>query len=461
MKKIVIVTMTFLGLIVVVSNVCSIVFLFMNVTEINAATVAEGAIITNGLTIISLAATVWIGISIYNAIEKKEFEKIKEEVSHYSSLSNQVQENTRKQLVNQMYKTGDVTCDYIAKCFDKDTEISDNRYVDLLTIDILLHRAYVEQNAAKRAIWSRVGIEKIDKYKGKFTDRCGLENSYLNYREADFLFYIADICTGEERFNTYEHAKDLFIKSAKCMKVSFKDNNDIFNEEERELRILAVYFANAIGQCYANMMLAKSMSKELFNEMKIHANKYLEYAVRNSVFCGEREVYYRNYGCFIENTASNIQDLEKAYEQYKKAFCIDSTQRNIYYVLISNLNKRIRDMLKVEIRTPQKNREVPIYLHKFNEIENKDKIVELINEMKVYIEFAIDRYPDDPSWYAFSIYRRIYKMCIYTSFEKLKEDKHLWNIKNDMIKVEMLGGQSNLCKVAKLEVADLISYYIE
>lgn len=54
--------MTFLGLIVVVSNVCSIVFLFMNVTEINVATVAEGAIITYGLTIISLAATVWIGI---------------------------------------------------------------------------------------------------------------------------------------------------------------------------------------------------------------------------------------------------------------------------------------------------------------------------------------------------------------------------------------------------------------
>ena len=50
-------------LIVVISNSCSVVFLFMNVTTINADAVVEGAIITNGLTIISLVATVWIRIS--------------------------------------------------------------------------------------------------------------------------------------------------------------------------------------------------------------------------------------------------------------------------------------------------------------------------------------------------------------------------------------------------------------
>lgn len=54
---------------------------------------------------------------------------------------------------------------------------------------------------------------------------------------------------------------------------------------------------------------------------------------------GERETYYRNYGCFIENMGESIKDLEEAYSQYKRVFYISSKEDKTYYVIISNLKK--------------------------------------------------------------------------------------------------------------------------
>ena len=140
MKKIMVVMVILLGLIMVFSDVGISYFLLTKIASINVDKAIEGTIITNGLTIISLAITVWLGITIYNAIGKSEIDELKTTLEKYSPLSEQVREYTKQQFVNQMYRTEDVSCDYMAKLFEKNNEIPIERYADLLVIDILLQR---------------------------------------------------------------------------------------------------------------------------------------------------------------------------------------------------------------------------------------------------------------------------------------------------------------------------------
>lgn len=137
MKKHVVKISAIFAILIFVCNMIVLAFLCINAAEIDEKSAVDGMIITNGLTIISLAVTVWLGISIYNSIEKKEFADIKEEffkvkptIETYSQLSNEVKEYTKQQLVNQMYKTGDISCDYIAKCFDKDESGMSTHFLD-------------------------------------------------------------------------------------------------------------------------------------------------------------------------------------------------------------------------------------------------------------------------------------------------------------------------------------------
>lgn len=458
MKKIVLGIMIIFGLTMVVSNIVVMYFLLTDVVYIDAAKAIEGTMMTSGLTIISLAITVWLGISIYNAIGKNEIEELKATIETYSPLSEQVREYTKHQLVNQMYKTGDISCDYLAKHFERNDDIPMERYADLLVIDILLQKTYeakAEDVKMRRLKWAHTGIEKINRYKGKFKKRCELENYYLNYREADFWFWVGGSCEGNKRIDAYKKAKDLFFKSVEDFKIPLTINQaDLVTIDEETIRI-SVYFANAIGQCLVNIM---NKNAEGYENLKMEAKKYFEFAINNSMYCGEREVYYRNYGCFIENTACNIAGIEKAYEQYKKAFFVNSNGYEVYYVIISNLNKRLRAMLNIEIRTPQKNRTISIFELSGDEMDNREKISALIDEMKFFIDMAVHLFPENPCWYAFSIYRKIYKICIRNTRRVSDWKKILKSIKQDVTRIEMLQGKSPLCVVAKMEVADIERY---
>lgn len=461
MKKIVLVIMVILGLVIVISNIGVTYFILTSATIYSVEKSIEGTIITNGLTIISLAITVWLGISIYNAIGKNEIAELKSALEKYSPLSEQVRGYTKQQLVNQMYKTGDISCDYIAKCFDKDTDIPVERYADLLTIDILLQKAHDARDLsekAQRSKWSYTGIEKINRYKGKFKKRYKLEDSYLNYREADFWFYIGACCQDDKRYDAYKRAKNLFVNSLNDFGISLPLDQELSMMMDEESLRLSVYFANAIGQCLANMENQQSTEETEPNNLRSEARKYLEFAVKYSRISGEREVYYRNYGCFIENMAESIKDLEEAYGQYKKAFYVSSDESNTYYVLISNLNKRIRTMLGIEERTPKTNRKEALYVMSFAEVEDKEKIVELIEEMEAFINLATRVIPNNASWYAFSVYRKLYKLCVRDHLGSSQSKKYLHAMKQDVAKIKLLNGQSALCIVAQMEVNDIENY---
>ena len=324
MKKVVLGVMMFLGVTVVLSNVWTTLFLSLDLNGVSSKDAIEGSIVSNGLAIVSLAVTVWLGISIYNAIEKKEIQELKLTLEKYSPLSEQMREYVKQQLTNQMYQIGEVSSDSLAKRFENDKEIPLERYADILTIDILMEKIYKnrEQVSERKVLeWTNIGIERINKYKGKFRKRYDLEKCYLDYREGDFYFSRGRATGGKEKYEAYRKSKNLFLKAQKGFGVSLSEVG--FNELTEMEQRLSVYFANVIGHCYANVINGIE-DAEVKNKMREEAYRHLEFAVKMSKRCGEIETYYRNYGCLIENTTGDIAGLEQAYEQYKMGLKVNS-----------------------------------------------------------------------------------------------------------------------------------------
>ena len=91
-------------------------------------------------------------------------------------------------------------------------------------------------------------------------------------------------------------------------------------------------------------------------------------------------------------------------------------------------------------------------------MDNCEKIEQLIAGMKFFIEMAIHHFPNEPYWYAYSIYRKLYKACLENNNNVFDWIKSVHSMKKDVIKMDMLEGEKALCLVAKAEVEDIEEY---
>lgn len=458
MKKVVLGLMVAFGLLITISNIGIMYFLAANIESVSVDKIMEGSILESGLGIISLAITVWIGISIYNALEKDEISKLELKIGEYSSIPGQVKRYTKQQFINQIYRVGDISSDYIAKKFEKDKEIPAERYLDMLTIEILVQRifgvfrAYEDGGKEARIRWCDTGIKRIERYRGKYEKRYNLEKFYLDYREVDFHFFRAKECDISESYRDYKRADKLYSKSIKQYGIQNTFKSGTSEESDYETLKIGAYFVNTIAQCRA-MMLKGGEKSQGDEEKRKEVKKFFEDAIskaENGRY--KREVYYRNYGCFIENIDNTLEGKEKAYEQHLAAFSIDKKNSKVYHVLISNLNNRIRKMEGIEMREPEKGREIPLPERTFAGVD-KENVKHLSREMEDYLDMAIQCFPEEcAKWYAFFAYRKIYEWCIGDTEEK---KKYLLSMKKDIERIEHLRGDTALCKVVKAEVGDL------
>lgn len=458
MKKVVLGLMVVFGLLITISNIGIMYFLAANVESVPVDKIMEGSILESGLGIISLAITVWIGISIYNALEKDEISKLGLKIDEYSSIPGQVKRYTKQQFINQIYRVGDISSGYIAKKFEKNKEISAERYLDMLTIEILVQRifgvfrAYEDGGKEARIRWCDTGIKRIERYRGKYGKRYDLEKFYLDYREADFHFFRAKESGTGESYRDYKRAEELYCKAIKQYGILhniFKSGTS--EDSDCETLRVEAYCANTIAQCRAMMLKGgeKFQEDKERKEVKVLFESAISKAENGR---NKREVYYRNYGCFIENTDNTLEGKEKAYEQYLEALSIDKKNPKIYHVLIANLNNRIRQMEGIGMRKPEKGREIPLSERSFTGVD-KEKVKCLSREMEDYLDVAIQCFPEEcAKWYAFSAYRKIYEWCVGDAAEK---KRYLLSMKKDIERIEHLRGDTALCKVVKAEVKDL------
>lgn len=459
MKKLVVILMIVLGSIVSISNIFYSYSVYKGWGHVGNGT--EG-IISNGLTIVTLAVTVWMGITIYNTVEKNEIEDLKDTIKDYSPLSDKVKEYAKQQLLNQLYKTGEISSDYLAKKFSEDEEIPIERYSDILTIDILMEKLYVNSanvSVQQKREWADAGIQMINKYKGRHKKRYDLERYYLDYREGDFYFYLGNSMKVKDAVDMYSKALRAFTKAVSECHIDINLDMSEFQKLSKKEQRIVVYFANAIGQCQACIMQSEKEGSERYNAYLDKALTNLQYATQMAVYCGRREVYYRNYGCFLENTSHDEDErLSQAYEQYKRAFKVDATCVKSYHVIISNLNRRIRNKLGIQARYPHQARTINICDMDFNSIKEKGTISDLIDEMKRYIELAIRLFPTNSIWYGFLTYCVIYQVCIQQNGCFKNNTEAMKQLKVCADKIKILNGENNLCIVAQDEIDDIKNY---
>lgn len=214
------------GVLVVMTNAAIIFYIFINHDMFSGETAVNNINISNGLTVISLAVSVWLGMNIYNVVERQEVNQIEKiiqdlqrEIPKVQMISELIKENSKHQLFNEMYKLDEPSNNYFAKQFEKDSSLTVERYLDLLTIEILLQRVYgahqsVRNEGENIIKWTDTGIEKIHTYKKHYSERSNLENLFLDYREGDFRFYKGYYQDKESRLESFAKAQSLFLKIA-------------------------------------------------------------------------------------------------------------------------------------------------------------------------------------------------------------------------------------------------------
>lgn len=468
-KKSIIWITSIFGFLAVMANGAIIHYIFHNHDMFSGETAVNSIIISNGLSVISLAVSVWLGMNIYNVVEKQEVNQIEKrildlqkEMQEVEKISELIKENSKHQLFNEMYKLDEPSSNFFAKQFEKDSSLTVGRYLDLLTIEILLQRIYgvhhgIRSEGENIIKWAVTGIEKINIYRKNYNERSSLENLFVDYREGDFWFYMGYYQDRRNGLASFAQAKRLFSKIvdelglySPLTPLTLKKTDSNYIPDPLKKR-MTIYFANAIGQCSKKMADALGETEEEYDNLMKDAKKCIKYAAEECEFGNEREVYYRNYGCIIENLAENFEDLQKAGEQMRKAFELDPTKEKVFHTIVSNYNKRIQNILGIEMRVPKKERKEALLDKSYDGLDKKGA-TELIGDFRVFISVAISLFPSDPKWYAFSIYRKIYEMCI----EVPKRTKiQLKKMEEDVKCIKILNGKSPLCRVAIDEVNDI------
>ena len=113
-KKVLIITMV-LSSLIILFGIVTYIRLLMKMSQPKVEIAMESSMVSECLTLVSVAITVWIGFAIYNQVEKKEVEELNKEVKNLMSVLELAEADIKQQLINQMYKIGEISSDYFAK----------------------------------------------------------------------------------------------------------------------------------------------------------------------------------------------------------------------------------------------------------------------------------------------------------------------------------------------------------
>lgn len=335
----------------------------LNIANNNPATIQSiysATFFTDGLTLIGLAISVWAGLNIANAIERRELDKNKRDVDKLKKRTNKITkdispiqkniENISNTLwflfENELLKTRDDEASlYLYSIFTKKANNKSSVFIstlpDLIVIEQLFNQVY-SLHDSKQELNEEInqrgkkGLETIEECFGRIQDNGDKDIiNYLKYRKAELCFYLG-YSTKDLGYvyDYYKTAGDLYIELHESFKAFLPEYNDDFlirdninkyipvfgKNNENDLK-LSIYFANSICEAYSRILLCvdeKSLKNEEVQYTKDGREiKDLEEITKKAIFYGccstkwandivNNEVYYRNLGC--------------AYERYERLF---------------------------------------------------------------------------------------------------------------------------------------------
>lgn len=313
-------------------------------------------LLNTGLTIISIAVTIWIGLNIYNVVNKEDVEKTlgeynKRIVDLDQEREKRLQFFTKKaEFVNLLYLTGNQYCasEFFANLFWNTKEEYSNidnvikcerKYIQCCT--------YYENNRKEKA--NKLACELMDEYKELMSEppytTCSETDpmkNFLRMRLSDAIFY-KNMTVPVKMLNLPEVEK------------SVRYYEDIINNPS-EIRVwddtVLAYFCNSQGYLIYNM--GKHISDKYCAKNKAYmaaAQKKLKEATEKAPFRGR---YKRNLGLVYQ-----FRDDKETAETYKDAMKADPLDCKAYNTLaalsLKNIDKNcgINDRANTDILLDQ------------------------------------------------------------------------------------------------------------
>lgn len=329
---------------------------------------------TDTITLIGVAISVWIGITIFNSVDNTRIKAIEDSIKtaeetrikleeknkilldQIEILQKQHLETNRRLFLTEGIKNGDLFVEYISSQIETNSHQEyfilysiENTFTDIKSV----HNSFYLTLEQKRKKYNDI-LELIEESINAFINSDNGNKrilSYLEYRQGDFYFYTGYLYGAaeeyEEQFHSFNMAKRLYEKVFKdsCL---MNAENIILTQNKQ----LSVYLYNMLGECNSKQVEAyyrmeESDRKEYkIDDVETDAQKYCGLAVStmekykkiNEVLL--TETYYRNYGWAIMrssccDTLNDLSEIKKAKGLFEKAYKLNKENYKIFNALIS------------------------------------------------------------------------------------------------------------------------------
>lgn len=437
--------------------VFNLIFVMIMIVSGNDNKIGE-IIEIDGLSMVGIAISVWIGINVYNVISRKELQKLDSKISDLEHIEGKYIEQFKKdkqnirrtrdytqslswkQYISRIYELNDISNnDFAKKLRNVKCKVDWNGVILLQEIEILSSRVYHEhhkdswKNSDDLCKWAKEGRELVEKFNKNYSNEAdSILLILLDYRVGDFWFYQGYCKKGKDRIDAFKKAYESFKKVAIQSGYLKGDNQTVLSPVD-DLTILSVYYLNAIGECCEMIwegydQLNRGTEPEALEWIR-KALLLLEQSANGckSVF-SERDVYYRNYACTIQNAIkAGLYDenketmLRESRENAKKALVTAPELEKTYRTFLSTSNAEIRFLLNIKEPKPEDtwvNHLDEDYLKGVKGV--KDDITSRLVDIKKCNQIAQQLFPNRPFFAAMSVFFMEYEMIFTEDIEKRK-----------------------------------------
>lgn len=335
-------------------------------------TLVEIGLLNIGLTIIAVVVTVWAGLNISNAIDRKDVDEATRKAAELSAEFDRLNKTSlssgRNLFLQELNHRNTVSAYFFNEKLKEQKLVNTiEAYEDITVIEQLYGRiAQMHINSDNTEELFKDVSKVVDIIKKLNTQESNDQlviyswlKTYLSYREAVCHFYRGygyDEAEPQRAYEDFKYAASLFEK------LMYTVNDKKFINKLK----------GAIGECYSKMAFYRNRKASSINIRDINnINETKNIAEKAITYCEDaiqdaspkdraNEMFYRNLGAAYEHRAYLEQNIskrceffQKAIEQYttamSKALKDQSTSTKqfccIYHVLLSGYDRLIRTKL--------------------------------------------------------------------------------------------------------------------
>ena len=411
------------------------------------------------LAIIGIAISVWIGLNIANAVDRRDVDELRNSIIEISKqltdvygLQGTVEKRSKNMVkldrisfLDELQKTScDITSYTLLTIVQNSIKDENTGDIEVVPYERLLECEHAfssvyennyREKKSKDYILKRIddGLQCVDDIR-KLMAACPEKyekfewlDLYLEYRIGDFNYYKGYNCAAESRMEPFEIAIQAYFNTSErlgaIIPMTIVTDWAVPQGCTKAQQKISAYMCNSLGDAYSNI---GAVGEQLVNQKKIDSATLSVYGEKAVFYCNcatqyddSRENYFRNYGAAMEHqyrtahrttSDSARSDFAKIMKAYKTSLEKECTPKG-FKVTMSLVDKYVNDVLNItftranEKRTPKLGGDE--FCRHWNELstEKQQDVQDKLGELKKYAEMAKTIFPTSEHGYQY--------LCIY------------------------------------------------